>query len=102
MKLVYPGMGNVTRDLHRLVVPRNMRFENIQHITWTSVSSSAQSSWWQTNHLVPLLPTDLQTVTPVVIEEEQSVAEQEQLDEEQEEEQGATEGERMDGELEEE
>ena len=102
MKLVYPGMGNVTRDLHRLVVPRNLRVENILHIMWTSVSSSARSSWWQTNHLVPLLPADLQTVTPVVIEEEQSVAEQEQLDEEQEEEQGATEGERMGGELEEE
>ncbi|KAI0234367.1 hypothetical protein LSAT2_015343 [Lamellibrachia satsuma] len=92
-------MGNVTRDLHRLVVPRNMWVENILRIMWTSVSSSEQSSWWHTNHLVPLLPTDLQTVTPVVIEEDQSVAEQEQLDEEQEEEQGATEGERMDGEL---
>ena len=92
VKSVYPGTGNVTRDLHRLVVPRHMRVENILQITWTSVSSSEQSSWWQTNHLVPLLPTDLQTVTPVVIEEEQSVAEQEQLDEEQEEEQQSESG----------
>ena len=65
------------------------------------MSSGARSNWWQPNHFVPLFPADLQTITPVVIEEEQSITEQKQLDEE-EEEHGATEGEQMDGELEEE
>ena len=91
VKSVYPGKGNVTRDLHLLVVPTKMQFENILHIMWTSVSSSARSSWWQPNHFVHLLPTDLQTITSVVIMEEQSITEQKQLDKEQEEEQGATE-----------
>ena len=112
MKSIYPGMGNVTHDLHCLIVPRNMQFDNILHIMWNSVSSSAgSSSWWQPNHFIHLLTADLQTITPAMTKKAErnrtkkmknGTTEREQTDGELEEEQGATEGEWMDGEPEEE
>ncbi|KAI0225910.1 hypothetical protein LSAT2_023357 [Lamellibrachia satsuma] len=59
---------------------------------------------WQSNHCVPLLSADLQTITPEVTEEEQIVTEHKQLaqmDDELIGEHCATKGELMDGELEE-
>ena len=39
MKSFSPRMGNVIRDFRRLILSRNMRFENIQHIMWTNCAS---------------------------------------------------------------
>ena len=39
VKSLSPRMGNVICDLRRLILSRNMRFENIQHIMWTNCAS---------------------------------------------------------------
>ena len=62
VKSLCSRMDNVTHFLHNLILPRNMWFWNIQHIMWTSVSISTRFGLLQTNHFVPLLPADIQTI----------------------------------------
>ena len=52
---VYPGLGSVTADLNRIVMPRQHRYQNMFYIMWTSTNNGERTSWWNPNHFVPLL-----------------------------------------------
>ena len=58
VKSVYPGLGPVAKDLHRLVYPREAKESRTVHIMWTHTANSETSTWWEPNHFVPLLPTN--------------------------------------------
>ena len=63
---VYPGLGSVERDLHRLIVPREIRYENKLYIFWTHTANKTRSTWWEPNHFVPLISAVPQTIRPVI------------------------------------
>ena len=80
VKSVYPGLGPICKDLHRLLLTRNLCFDNTIHVMWTSVSNTNQSTWWQPNYFVPLLPRDVRTLLPVQCSKPEGETEQRQED----------------------
>lgn len=67
VKSVYPGLGSVSKDLHRLIEPRQMNWQNVVHVMWTNSGNRDRSSWWEPNHFVPLLHHDQHTAIPVQV-----------------------------------
>ncbi len=55
---VYPNRGDITaqRELHRLIMPREMRSRSIKFVMWTRCAEIDKNSVWYPNHFVTLLP----------------------------------------------
>jgi len=54
---VYPNLGNpmVRADLHRLIIPRIQKRNDIANTLWSSTRSDMLQAHWVTNHVMPVL-----------------------------------------------
>ncbi len=55
LHVIYPGTGSVSRDLNRVIMPREKKHDRVVHIMWTHTTNTDPTSWWEPNHFVPLI-----------------------------------------------